>query len=300
MDDAQSIQAVIKSGLLQEAVPAAAAVRDLPFAVHGVILIGLIAGLVLWIFGRRVIHVAFGGIGLALGGAFGFLSAPALGVPEIAPFSAPYVGLFAGCIIGLVGAIVMYRIVLAVSAGVCVSLAAVLIAAVGLGVSLTPPAADGPSTQTAETPAHSEAGRTQKDESGERTDVLAAITASETGERVRVFVSASARNLSDAWQAIPLAHRAVLVFCGFGGLIGGFIAGLFLPRWSASVVTALMGAAVWMPCAAWLVYAAGLAGGSARDVPAAAWLLGWVGLGMIGAASQIIGVRRSKAKATKE
>lgn len=278
--------------------------HSLPVGIHAAAVTGLIAGLVLWVFGRRLIHPAFGVLGLSLGGAMGFLSAPTLGVPDIEGVDGSTVGLIAGAVVGLLVAVLMFRVILAVLASACVGVGAVLGAALYLELGPTFSPHDSPvQAHVQPTQAHKPLPR-ETSESVTRSvrdgsDDNESAEGDTNRDRVERFVRTVAMESVAAWQEVPVAHRAVIVLSGMIGLALGFVGGLFMPRWSASLVTGLFGAAVWMSCAAWLMHAAGWATPGVREFPALMWLIGWVSLGFIGTAAQLIGVaKRRKPAAT--
>ncbi len=292
MDDIQTMfPSFMRAASEVRSEPLIDALRSLPIGIHAAATVGLITGLVLWVFGRRVIHPAFGLVGMTLGGAFGFLAAPTLGVPAIEGVDPSLTGLIGGAVVGLIAAVLLFRVVLAVLASTCIGAAAVLGAMLVLHF--------GPEMQGLDTNTHLQSigSRTSLPGSASPPDVVAAAPMSEpttNEQRVVQFVSVAVKEASAAWQEVPLAHRAVLVLSGMVGVAIGFIGGLFLPKWSASLVTGLFGAAVWMTCAAWLLHAMGWATPGVREFPAVAWLVGWVGLGLIGASAQIVGVRKGR------
>jgi hypothetical protein len=108
------------------------ALQALPIGMHVTIGVGLIAGLMLWLFGRRVIRPVFVVVGMAAGAGIGLLLTPTLGLPAIGPLAPPYVGLAAGSVVGLIAAAILFRMTMAVAAAAVLAIAGVLSAGIYL------------------------------------------------------------------------------------------------------------------------------------------------------------------------
>ncbi len=87
-------------------------------------LAGLMAGLVLWLVGGRVLRISFGVLGTALGAFFGLVLLPLTGMAPIetdwqvfTTISPEQLGLMAGGILGLVLSVSLYRAAMALGAG---------------------------------------------------------------------------------------------------------------------------------------------------------------------------------------
>jgi hypothetical protein len=99
------------------------------------------------------------------------------------------------------------------------------------------------------------------------------------------------------WEALPKPHQAVVGLAGVIGIAGGVVAGLIMPAWTASSVTALFGAAVWLPCLVWLSNAFSAPWRSQFDRSPAAWLVIWAVVALVGMVVQWTGVFKKKGKA---
>lgn len=119
--------------------------NSLPWGIHAVVAMGMVAGLVLWLAGRRVLKPLLITVAAILGGLLGGLVVPSTSWgASLTVWHGVGIGLVAGLIIGLL----LYRSAMAVSVGVVMGAALPLIAAAALqfypiagGASSTPAAA---------------------------------------------------------------------------------------------------------------------------------------------------------------
>ena len=80
---------------------------------------------------------------------------------------------------------------------------------------------------------------------------------------------------------------------GLSAMVGAVLGvgfGLVLPVWAAGIVSALLGPAVWLPCAVWGARAAGLASPEPLAGGPVGWLMIWGGLAAVGLAVQCGGL----------
>jgi hypothetical protein len=236
-----------------------------------------------------------------VGGVAGFLLGPL--VPGLDSVTV-YAGLGAGLVLGAIVGFVLYRFAMATGFGIVLGIAAPLAAAIVLGTRPPPPPppdAENPQPTAREqllkdiedvrTPLKDlDAG----DETAQRDAVEQAVRTA--AERISAFAEAAGNDFSQAWQQIPARDRLILVASGAAGLLSGVIAGLFLPAWAAGAVTAMLGAAVWMPAAVWLCGAAGLPRSPLMDRTAGQWLIVWAGMSAIGMLLQWRGLIRKRAR----
>lgn len=265
-------------------------VESLPAAAHILAGVGLLVGLILWLTGRVLLRPAFATLGALAGGAVGFFVTPSafdalLGVPS------PYIGLMAGAAIGLVLGIVLFRFAVAITTGLAVGLAGVLIAAVYLHFAPKPiePAPESP-TISIPTPAL-DAVRAR-----EQTVELAKSTA----ETVRTFIAHKAEEVRAAWDEVPDSARFALGVSGVAGAVIGFLLGLLAPKRAAAVATALFGSALILGCGGWLAEALSLPGHQYLDQRAVVWLPVWIGIAVVGFAVQTSGLGKKQKKKPAE
>ena len=84
-------------------------VQALPIEAHLALGIMLVGGLLLWLFGGRILKPLFGLAGLVLGGMVGLIALPAFGVEAVAGAPGAAIGLGIGAVIGLVVALVALK-----------------------------------------------------------------------------------------------------------------------------------------------------------------------------------------------
>ena len=128
-------------------------------------------------------------------------------------------------------------------------------------------------------------------------DVRALEDVMRTGaERVRAFGEAVAKDVAVGWGQLTPRLRLILTGSAGVGLALGIILGVVLPGWSAGLVTALLGAGVWLAAGSWLALAVGAPGSEHLQRPAREWLVIWLIVAALGVAAQWIGLVRSKRR----
>lgn len=122
-----------------------------------------------------------------------------------------------------------------------------------------------------------------------------------TGERIEAFGRAVASDVATGWGELAPRHRLMLTGSAGVGLAMGIILGIVIPGWSAGMVTALLGAGIWLCAGSWLAIAAGMPGVEHLHRPAREWLLIWLGVAALGMVVQWVGMARGgKGKGSKE
>lgn len=236
----------------------------------------VIAGLVLWLLGGKVIKPVFAILGMALGGLAGMVALPATGLEDVpiagVDIRPEVLGLALGVIGGGLGALLLFRVVLSVSAAVSLAAAGAIGALVYLDHAPTVPAGEAAPASAAEDAARAFVDATEpfrdvtSEEIGRQLDAWEAnlnadpqaerlseedLEAARAGlwtaaERSRALLSAGRDAAVDEWRRRPVRDRIVILGSTVGGLLIGAMAGLVFPKRSAAVVTALLGSAVWM------------------------------------------------------
>lgn len=118
----------------------------------------------------------------------------------------------------------------------------------------------------------------------------------ETAASARSFLFALRERISGIWSGLSGSERLVIGFAMAVGLVGGGLAGLLMPAWAAGAVTALAGAALWVPAVVWLAQAFGVPGHERLDLPATGWAIIWSVASVAGVAIQWAGLARANAK----
>lgn len=307
-------------------VPASAAgtpVGTLPLGLHAPAVVGLIAGLILWSLGARMIKLALALVGAAAGAVIGSLLVPTVGLTSVAGFPAHGVGLVAGTILGLVAAILLFRFAMVVAGAGVLGAAAALAGLVYVNIAPPPPDLRAPDELSGliewspesreQSPPESvddpirealsqealAAGQRQAQETADRIrdsvgeDTAAAI--GEAAERIRAFVRGVWGAFLTHWNGLDAAQRLVLAGFVVIGLAAGALVGLAMPTRSAAMITSLAGSAVWLTSLAWLAEAMRLPGrefligaGSAS----ARWLIIWPIIAIIGLVFQLRNLKK--------
>ncbi|MBL0926136.1 MAG: hypothetical protein IBJ11_00600 [Phycisphaerales bacterium] len=291
----------------------AAVIAD-PAAGLAFVIGALVLGVVLWLFGRRSLRFAFAGLGVAAGGAL------ASSIPSgLGPAVPWWAVLAAGCLLGLFLGLALFRVTVAAVLGV--TLAAVALPLAYISVALLPPPDEASNAAAAAKLTSVHAAGTRTAEALERFRTLRGVLdatrpAPTTEARIAIdwpedapaetpvagdgrspTVAQSLANAVQAtgtrlvgsaaplWDQLPPRDRLLVLAATALGFLSGVLTGMCAPRGSATLVTASLGAAVWLPAAAYLYTRA-----PARpfDLPAepGVWIGGWLALTAIGAAFQ--------------
>lgn len=282
-------------------------IRDLPWSAHTIILGTLILGVLLWLFGRRSMKLAFAGLGLWGGVVLGVT------LPAIVGVTAPgWICGGIGGVIGLVLGLGAFRFTIAASLGALAAVVAPLVAAGVLHVRPLPAGDPAPPrselSENAIDP-HALDGLVP----GLLPDGAASVEAGAAAEpappndaeiviregalKVREFFAALWEELKPHWQAQGDRERLVIIASSVLGGLLGIALGMMLPRKAAGLVTGFVGAALWMFAAIWLVNLAGWALPSVLPETPSGWVLLWAALGVVGTLFQWTGLLSRKGNA---
>jgi hypothetical protein len=299
--------------------------NSLPWGIHAAVALAMVAGLVLWLAGQRVLKpMMVAGVAL-LGATIGGLIVPSTSWgAELTVWHGLGAGLIAGTILGLL----VYRSAMALGFGVVLGAALPLIAASVLQFYPISGQADEAAWAPAEeawqqvtalgdrAPEASEVGawsggirvlgvswmddaenaaQAVERELAEEPSVPANLAP--TAERISTAWSTATSEVRSQWETLPRPHQAVVGLAGVIGLAGGVIAGLSMPAWASAMVTALFGAAIWLPAFVWLSNAMGAPWRAQFDRSPAAWLAIWAAVALVGMVVQWSGVLKKKPAA---
>lgn len=288
---------------------------DLLNTIHTMPLAGLVpvfmltvAGLVLWLAGRRVLRGAFVLVGLLAGAVAGAVTDASVesGLPG---WTFPVIG---GVTLALVaaltyrlGAAVMMALVLGIACPLSVIAVNDLQSSRGGGI-----AAEGDALVDVNDSISSAIERHQADldEARSRLDDLKARTAGTINElahkhglqeeaaagmaQAKSLGRAMIDALSEQWQRTPKRLRPLLSLSSIVGALTGLIIGLLARRFSDCAVTAMVGAAVWTAGARVIAERCGAPEGWWMPTGMLAWMGLWFILAVIGLSFQW--ARRSK------
>ncbi len=297
--------------------------QALPIEAHVALGIMLIGGLLLWLFGGKILKPIFGLAGLVVGGTVGLIALPAFGVEAVAGTPGSLVGLAAGAIIGLVLALVALKAAIVVAAGLGFAAAGFLGGAIYLSYNPLP-SDELPAQFEVDESDRSSAGRLlfENPYTGEKmtidqlTEALREANsflggglgrssesepdASDDEQKLRAIAvrgEAIVREGYDMakgrWNALSSRERLVVAGSTVGGLALGLFVGFFMPKKATAMVTALAGSAVWLTAAVVLVdaYVPTLRG--VTDQPPAVWAFVWAFAFLLGLVVQLAGLGRS-------
>lgn len=278
----------------------------------------LMAGLLLWLVGARVIKPVFFLFGLAIGAFVGTTILPLTGLPTFTPggvtLTPGITGLIAGGILGSLVSLAMFRLVIAITSAMAFAAAGVLGAMIFLH--FNPTITDGQLTDT-------------ETALVETTDSLAGITTSlndtinreaaqhasdlidqdnkvldddtkqqlkDAAARSKEFVEQMYNTIKADLDQRPTRDKLIALSSGFAGLAFGLLVGVVLPKRTTALVTALFGSAVCMASITALLTARSGARPDFLNQSAVTWAIAWVILTIVGLMVQLGFLTRSKNK----
>ncbi len=231
--------------------------------------VALMAGLLLWIMGARVIKPVFFLFGLAIGGFVGTTLIPLIGFPNLElgglSISPSVIGLICGGIIGALCALAMFRLVIAMTSACAFAVAGVVGALIFLHYNPTiadgdPSANESALVESGESTLNGLANSLGDDisrEAAERSvdsldpegNILNEDTKQQlkdAAERSRQFLSDLSTTISDELEQRPTRDKMIGFSAGFAGFAFGLLIGVVLPKRTTALVTSLFGSAVCM------------------------------------------------------
>ena len=293
----------------------------LPWGGEAVLVAGLVAGVVLWLLGSKVLKPVFAVLGMALGGFAGVVLLPLTGLPSLelggVAIGPGIIGLAIGAILGGLAAAGLFRVIMVISGGLVFAVAGTLGGLVYLQHAPLPEGDAGPVASTLEDAGEAASGtmddlRAQTDatrdqvagalhdlaegvagdEAHRRADEAADSLLSEetkaqlkdAGERSKAFIGEVRDTAKQAWDKRTPRERMVVLGSCVAGLLFGLIAGVIFPTRMTALVTALLGGAVWMFCGTTI---ARTMTGFEPAWSAQTWTVLWVGTAVIGLVLQL-------------
>lgn len=269
-------------------------VSSLPIVTHILAVLGLGCGIVLWLVGQRVLRPAFGILGALLGGLIGFMVTPSIAPETIMGVPSPYVGLGVGTAFGLGAGLALFRFALAISTALALGLAGILIGAAAIHFTPMQDATRNLGTLKSEA---SRAAVAPVDPTITRKSEIAMARARPVAQVVREFVEKRTEEIKGAWNQLVAHDQVVLALSGVGGLAAGFFVGVFFPKKSAALATALFGSAVWIPSLIWIINALEVPGRQHLDRSTVFWLITWCVVAVVGVIVQVSSEGRKAPKA---
>jgi len=265
----------------------------------------LAGGLMLWLFGAKIVKPVFFLFGLAIGGFVGTTIIPLTGLP---PFDLGAVtvtpgvtGLLAGAIIGGLVMLAMFRMVITLTAAIAFGAAGLLGAMVYLSFN--------PTTTTEITPTESavvdttDAGLNAIDSA---TDAIAREAAErsvdmlnsgsedpliddetksdilDAAERSRAFVARVVETVQNDLDKRPARDKMIAFSSMFAGIGLGLLIGVVMPTRAAALVTSLTGSAAWIGAGIALLTARNGEIPAILDRSAVVWAAAWIIIAILG------------------
>lgn len=293
----------------------------LPWGVHLAVALALAAGLIIWLIGERFLRPMVVMLCAGVGGVLGLLLTSVTPWGQSGSFS-PYAHMFVGLGVGAVLGMLVFRSAAALALGVVLSgllplgAAAVLTFVAGARdhdaqASLNLPtwtlphmdaqpvvrrvallqAAGETLTGDPADPTPSAAPANPAERAKEAVRVEEIPTNLQPGvEAVEQFWATLGDEARSGWSKWSTQNQAILVTVGALGMVIGVIWGMGLPKWSGVALSAMFGAAVWLPAFVWLSNAMSAPWRTALDRSPLHWLIIWAGVGVLGMIVQYAGI----------
>ncbi len=279
----------------------------------------LMAGLLLWLVGARVIKPVFFLFGLAIGAFVGTTIIPLTGLPTFTPqgitLTPGITGLIAGGILGSLVSLAMFRLIIAFTSAMAFAVAGVLGAMIFLHFNPTITDEELTDTQAAIV---------------ETTDSLAGITTSlndtinrqaaqhatnildqdniilddDTKQQLKDAATRSKEFIEHLYNTIktdldqrPTRDKLIALSAGFAGLALGLLIGVVMPKRTTALVTSLFGSAVCMASTTALLTARTGSRPDFLNQSAVIWATAWATLTIIGLMVQLGFLARNKNNA---
>jgi hypothetical protein len=252
-------------------------IADLPLAAHMAVALAMGAGVLLWLSGRTVFRPLLGAFGAVFGALIGFFLVPNLLPPVVFDIPSPFWGMGVGAALGLTAGIVLYRFAVATGMGLVFAVTALL--TTGILINSTP-VNDAASTARSVLPRPTALHQAEQLRDVPPADLPAA--AAPLAAQVRSFLNDSASELAQAWNQIPRRDQVRLGVATCTGMIVGLLLGILAPRRSAAAASALLGSAIWLPSAVWLLHAMEAPWLGFLNLPILAWIVIWALCGVFG------------------
>ena len=270
----------------------------------------LAGGLLLWLFGAKIVKPVFFLFGVAIGGFVGTTILPLTGLPpfELGGFSITpgFTGLLAGAIIGGLVMLAMFRMVITLTAAIAFGAAGLLGAMIYLSFN--------PTTTNDLTPnetAIADSGDTMTNALDATTDAIAREAAErsvdllnsgtddpliddetksdllDAAERSRAFVARVVETIQNDLDKRPARDKMIAFSSMFAGIGLGLLIGVVMPTRAAALVTSLTGSAAWIGAGTALLTARNGEIPAFLDRSAVIWAAAWIIIAILGLLVQL-------------
>jgi len=282
----------------------------------------LAGGLLLWLFGAKIVKPVFFLFGVAIGGFVGTTILPLTGLPpfELGGFSITpgFTGLLAGAIIGGLVMLAMFRMVITLTAAIAFGAAGLLGAMVYLSFN--------PTTSGDLTPNESaivDSGDTMTNALDATTDAIAREAAErsvdllnsgtddpliddetksdllDAAERSRAFVARVVETVQNDLDKRPARDKMIAFSSMFAGIGLGLLIGVVMPTRAAALVTSLTGSAAWIGAGIALLTARNGEIPGFLDRSAVVWAAAWIIIAILGLFVQLGFLGKKTLKPTR-
>lgn len=291
------------------------------------LVIGLIAGLALWLAGVKIVRIVFLALGAAVGSFTGAVLMPLTGLPAFdlgsVTLTPGFTGLIVGGIIGALVAMAMLRVVVIITAAGAMAVVGAMGAMVFLHVSPTGPG-DGVLDDAAmaerapDMNGINEFAQRARDQADQALDLLNRgapngstgasgflddLNTPENRERIRdaaerskAFLKEVTEKLRADYEARPGRDRLVILSGTLAGLGLGLLLGVAMPKRSSALVTSLAGSALWLAAGVALVRATTDPTPGFVNQPPLVWAVVWGVAAVAGMAIQFGLIKRKGEK----
>lgn len=231
--------------------------------------VALMAGLLLWIMGARVIKPVFFLLGLSIGGFVGTTLMPLIGFPALVvagvSISPSVMGMLCGGVIGALCALAMFRLVIALTSAFAFAVAGVVGAMIFLHYNPTLSEGEPSATETAivegsqntasgiASTINEQIAREAAEQSMALLDQDERLLDEDTkqqlvdaAQRSKVFLAELGTAISEELESRPTRDKMIGFSAGFAGFAFGLLIGVLLPKRTTALVTSLFGSAVCM------------------------------------------------------
>ncbi|MDF1809368.1 MAG: hypothetical protein P1U42_06700 [Phycisphaerales bacterium] len=269
----------------------------------------LMAGLMLWLVGARVIKPVFFLFGLAIGAFVGTTILPLTGLPSFHPggitITPGVTGLITGGILGSLVSLAMFRLVIAMTSSLAFAAAGVLGAMIFLHFNPTVSDEIPSETQAAlvesgesvagiATSLNDEITRQAAERSVNLLDQDNKVLDDDTKQQLKDAATRSKEFVEQMYNTIkadldrrPTRDKLIALSAGFAGLAFGLLIGVVMPKRTTALVTSLFGSAVCIASTSALLTARTGQRPDFLDQSAVIWAVAWVILTIIGLMVQL-------------
>jgi len=272
----------------------------------------LMAGLLLWLVGARVIKPVFFLFGLAIGAFVGTTILPLTGLPSFHPggftLTPGITGLLAGGLIGSLVSLAMFRLVIAITSSMAFAAAGVVGALIFLSANPTQTDAlsdtEAALVESGEDTADTLAGiktslnesinREAAEEAFDRLDEDGNILNDDAKQQIKDAATRSKEFIEHMYNTIqadlaqrPDREKLIILSAGFAGFAFGLLVGVMMPKRTTALVTSLSGSAVCIGATSALLTARTGQRPDFLDQSAIIWAIIWVILTALGLMVQL-------------